>query len=333
MENLRNTPAGTGPFKLEEWEPGVEARYVRNEEYWRKGQPYLDSFIQRVFPDPEAMVAAYEAGTVDIVMYPSTQDFERLEGKAGNAGYKAYGCCEVNFNFNTANKPWDNKLVRQAINHAIDRQRLVDIGFQGNSFAICQPVRSGWAHNPTLDDKCKFDLDLAKSLLAQAGYSDGFDMEALVSSTVMPESTVLAQIMKDDLAKIGVNLKILDLEQTAYNNMGDKSLYKDMYIQIVGRTNKDPGSLHSLTVAFRPETNVAKFRNEEYESLVLKGLQTVDPEERKKIYQRLAEIVVDEVFSGVVAPRPELFLMNDKVRGFALSRDGILYTGQLWRAK
>ena len=127
-------------------------------------------------------------------------------------------------------------------------KRLVDIAFNGNSFPICQPIRKGWAHDPsiTVDEQCKFDLDLAKSLLSQAGYPNGFKMEALVSSEVMPESTILAQIMKEDLAKIGVELNILDLEQTAYNNTGDKSLYKDMYIQIVGRTNKDPGSLFFL---------------------------------------------------------------------------------------
>ena len=145
----------------------------------------------------------------------------------------------------------------------------------------------------------------------------------------MPESTILAQIMKDDLAQLGIDVEILDLEQTAYNNMGDKSQYKDMYIQIVGRTNKDPGSLYSLTVAFRPVTNVAQFRDEEYENLVFQGLRTVDLEERTRIYRRIAEIVVDQAFSLVVAPRPELYLMTPSVQGFALSRDGMLYTGEV----
>jgi peptide/nickel transport system substrate-binding protein len=334
-ENIRNTPAGTGPFQLAEWQQGLEARYVRNENYWQEGQPYLDEFVQRVFPDPQAMVAALEAGAIDIAMYPSVQDFERLEDSDSVVSYTAFGCCETNVNFNTANAPWDNVLVRQAMNHAIDRQRLVDIAFQGNSYPICQPIRSGWAHNPdiSVDDECAYDLELAASLLEEAGYGDGFAMQALVSSSVMPESSVLAQIMREDLATLGIEVEILDLEQTAYNNMGDTSQYQDMYIQVVGRTNKDPGSLYSLTVAFRPETNVAQYRDEEYEGLVFEGLRTVDLEERAEIYNRIAEIVVEQNFSLVVAPRPELYLMTPSIQGFALSRDGMLYSDQVWMSE
>ncbi len=330
-EDIYNTPAGTGPFKLQKWTPGYTSVYVRNEDYWKEGEPYLDEFVVRVFPDQQAMTAALEAGMVDIVMYPTVQDFDRLEVNPNFVAYLAYGCCETNINFNTQNEPWNDKRVRQAMNHAIDRQRLADIGFQGNTYPIVQPIRTGWAHNPdiTVDDEGKYDLDLAKQLLVEAGYADGFKMEALVSSSVMPESTILAQIMKNDLAKLNIEVEILDLEQTAYNNMGDKSLYKDMYIQVVGRTNKDPGSLFSLTVAFRPETNVAQFRDEEYERLVVEGLQTVNQEERVRIYHRLAEIVVDEAFSLVAVPRPELYLLSLKVDGFQLNRDGFLLSSFL----
>ncbi len=330
---LRNKPAGSGPFKLAEWVPGDHARYVRNPDYWRKDVPQLDEFVQQVFPDQQSMVAALEAGTIDIVMYPTVQDFLRLKDNKSYQAITAAGCCEVNINFNTKNKPWDNKLVRQAVNHAIDRARFTQVAFQGLSQPICQPVRSGWAHNPAVDDACKFDLTLAKSLLTQAGYPNGFKAEALVSTAVMPESPMLAQIMKEDLAKIGIDLSILDLEQTAYNNTGDNSLYKDIYIQIVGRTNKDPGTLFGATVAFRPLTNVAQFRNDEYENLLKQGSSTTDQAARQKIYYRIDEILLDQAFSLVAAPRVDLFLMKPNIQNFATSRDGLIYTGQLAQSK
>jgi peptide/nickel transport system substrate-binding protein len=330
-DKLKNTPAGTGPFKLESWDPGVEARYVRFNDYWQKDQPRLDGFVQKVFPDQQTMVAALEAGDIDIAMHPSVQDYGRLKSNPSYTAVSAVSCCEVNIDFNTAHKPWDNKLVRQAINHAIDRQRLADIAFNGDSFPICQPILKGWAHNPgiTTDNQCKFDLSLAKSLLAKAGYPNGFKMEAMVSSQSFPESSILAQIMKDDLAKIGIELNTVDLEQTAYDNAGNDSLYKDIYIQPVGRTNKDPSSLFGLTVAFRPKTNIALFHDKQYEDLILKGTETTDTNERQKIYWQLADVVVDEAFSLVAAPMPNLFLMKPSVKGFALSPDGALYTGQL----
>jgi len=325
-EKIHHTPAGTGPFKLKEWIPGYRVTYVRNKDYWRKGEPYLDEFVQQIYPDQQAMVAALEAGNADIVMYPTVQDFNRLKNNPNVVAYTAFGCCETNLNFNVKHKPWDDKRVRKAIDHAINRQRLVDIAFYGNSYPIVQPIRTGWGHNPnvTVEKYAKYDLELARKLLEEAGYADGFKMEALCSSSVMPESTILAQIMKEDLAKLNIDLEILDLEQTAYNNMGDKSLYKDIYIQIVGRTNKDPGSLYSLTVAYRPYTNVAQYRNEEYERLVKEGLETVDPERRRQIYWRLAEIVAEEAFSIVIAPRPEFYLLSRKVDNFKLTRDGFL---------
>lgn len=149
----------------------------------------------------------------------------------------------------------------------------------------------------------------------------------------MPESPMLAQIMKEDLAKIGIDLSILDLEQTAYNNTGDNSLYKDIYIQIVGRTNKDPGTLFGATVAFRPLTNVAQFRNDEYENLLKQGSSTTDQAARQKIYYRIDEILLDQAFSLVAAPRVDLFLMKPNIQNFATSRDGLIYTGQLAQSK
>jgi ABC-type transport system substrate-binding protein len=329
VATIKNQPAGTGPFRLAEWVPGDHARYVRNPDYWRKGEPCLDEIVQQVFSDQQAMVAALEAGTVDLVMFPTVQDFLRLKDNKSYVATAIPGFAEVNVNFNTKNKPWDNKLVRQAVNHAIDRERFIQVAFQGLGEPICQPVRSGWAHNPAVDDSCKFDLNLAKQLLVQAGYPDGFKAEALVSTAVMPESTTLATMMKEDLAKIGIDLSILDLEQTAYNNTGDNSLYKDIYIQGVGRTKKDPGVLFGATVAFRPVTNVAQFRNAEYESLQAQGNATTDPTARQKIYYRIAEILTDECFSLVLTPRMDLFLMKPQVQNFGVSRDTLVYTGQL----
>ena len=328
---IKNKGAGTGPFKFAEWSPGDKARFVRNENYWNKTEPYLDEVIIQAFPDQQSMATALQAGTVHVAETPTAQDFLRLKDNRNLQSINSRSAIVVNVNFNVENPNLANKYVRQAINHAIDRTRFSEIAYQGLTKPTCQPAPNGsWAFFPDLEDACKFDLGLAKSLLEKGGAAGGFEIEALVSTAASPESPVLAQIMRDDLEKIGIKLKITDLEPTAYRAMGDGAKFPGLYIQAYGRSTKDPGSVFGTTVPFRPQTNVARFRSDEYERLIADGASTLDQDKRKEIYRKLNQILLDEAFALSIAPRIDLFLFSAKLKNLELSTDGMPYLGRVW---
>ena len=125
--DAKTRAVGTGPFKLDEWVPGDHATLTRNPNYWQSGKPYLDSIQVPVFRDQTAMATALEAGQIHIARPPALTDLVRLKQDANYAvsinpqtgGYNVTG-------LNLTTPPFDNKLLRQALNYAIDRVRYAD---------------------------------------------------------------------------------------------------------------------------------------------------------------------------------------------------------------
>jgi peptide/nickel transport system substrate-binding protein len=125
-------PTGTGPFTFVDYVQGDHLTLTRNANYWDAPKPYLDQLQFRIFSDPQAMMTEFEAGTLDVALQPSLVDWVRTQK---GAKYQAL----INQNsgnymgaaFNTTQPPTDNKQVRQALQFALDRQRISDTVFQG----------------------------------------------------------------------------------------------------------------------------------------------------------------------------------------------------------
>src|SRR6266446_5783187 len=203
---------GTGAFKFVEWVPGDHFTLAKNPNYWESGRPYLDGVNISIFRDAQAMVAALESGTLDVADLVPIPDADRLRN---DSKYKLYQTHDLGQYFyaivNCGQAPTNNKLVRQALNYAIDRQRFTDTvmkGFTG------EPRALPWAKSSPAFDAAKnkayaFDLDKAKSLLAQSGLSNvEFDISWALAGYAA-EYEQLATIIQGDLATIGVktNLK------------------------------------------------------------------------------------------------------------------------------
>ncbi len=122
-ENTAAEPIGTGPFKFARWARGDRVEMVRNEAYWNPKLPYLDKVTFRFIKDPSAQVAALKAGDVDIIGWVMAPEIalgisrdKRFKVLAGSS------TSEVIMSTNNKAAPFDNKLVRQAMAHAIDRK-------------------------------------------------------------------------------------------------------------------------------------------------------------------------------------------------------------------
>lgn len=327
VDTLEREGHGTGPFEFVEFIPGDHITFKRNENYWGP-KAYLDAIEISIIGDAQAVAANLEAGAADLVGV-TLQDFQRLKD---NPVYKTLkqvgGGGIINVWINTKREPFDDKLVRQAINYAIDRQRFVDTIIMGESKPLHQPMADyHWAHFPELESNFPFDLDKAKALLEDAGLGDGFETTINASGDT---SIGLAEIMQSDLAKIGVNVEIVAMDGGTWAQASDKGEF-DINMHSYGRNNADPTLLFKGTVAWRPELNPTGFDDPEYSELIEAQAAVVDREERKPLVKQLIEYTQDQSFVVPVCGGVTAYVYDARIEGFEVIPVGtVTYAEKIW---
>jgi peptide/nickel transport system substrate-binding protein/oligopeptide transport system substrate-binding protein len=205
-------PVGTGAFKLTEWTLGQRLVFERNPDYWRKGIPHLDKITFEIGQEPIVALLRLQKGEIDIpgdgippakfqeVMNDPEQKARVVVGGQLHTGYVT---------MNTQMKPFDNVKVRQAVNMAINKDRIVQL-INNRAVPANQPLPPSM---PGYDKEFKgyaYDVAKAKQLLADAGFADGFETE-LYAMNADPNPRI-AQAIQQDLAAVGIKagLKVLD---------------------------------------------------------------------------------------------------------------------------
>ena len=192
--DVKTKAVGTGPFTFQEWVQGDHVTYGKNKNYWQSGVPYFDGITLAFAKDQQAMVAQYEAGAADFVLAPPLRDYIRLTADSQNQGLElpnpaAFWMLQPN----STRPPMDDKRVRQALNYALNRQRMIDTVLLGTTKAqdLPWPTQSP-ASQPEKNGLITYDLDKARSLLQQAGATN-WTLDLLYSA-VSQEGAGFAQI-------------------------------------------------------------------------------------------------------------------------------------------
>jgi peptide/nickel transport system substrate-binding protein len=321
---------GLGPFMLQEWAQGDHISMVKNKNYWHAALPYLDGITFSVLKDAQAMTAQLEAGAQDLVLNATTQDFVRLKASSGYvAGTNPISGQYYCIGFNTGNQPFDNKVVRQAVNYAINRQRFTDTVLQG----IQKPKSLVWAPASQAYDEARtnffgFDLDKARSLLAQAGVSN-MTMELIVSNAY-PGHPEFAQLLQSDLQMIGVTLNIKQVDAAgmlaALN--AKPPTYTGMYVFSSGRSQLYPGTTLAVTAPFSPAGNIEGFSDPTYSQLVDQINAEADADKRKQELTRVNDLLLDEAFTSAISSADNNWVSNNHVHGIVnTAHIGLDYSG------
>ena len=216
-EWAKNNPVGTGPFKLSEWKGDVGAEFVKNEDYWKEGLPYLDGIDWNLIQDINTATTSLRSGEVDLLslitplqlkMLDADGSFERETNKNG-IGVTSVGVIPSSAN---TDSPFNDVKVRQALCHAIDRESLVNaLGFGYSQTTNQWAAPAAKTYNPDVEGY-PYNPEKAKELLAEAGYPDGFDtvIYAYAGDDYHP---AVAQMLE----KVGIRAK-LDLVDFAKLN-------------------------------------------------------------------------------------------------------------------
>ena len=323
--NAKTKLGGTGPYKLVEWIPGDHLTFAKNTNYWEKGIPYIDNFRVNIFRDQQAMVAALEAGTIQVADLIAIPDAVRLKT---NPKYKIYENHSIGQFFyvaaNASAAPTDNKMLRQAINYAINRQRFADTvlkGFAGG------PINLPWAPSSPAFDAAKnktyaYDLAKAKSLVQASGLKNiEFDI-AWATAGYAAEYQSLAQILQADLQTIGVKTNLRPMDPASFFAAGTvtpaapKPKYNGLRISAGAFAQLyEAASEFVISPTFGYNVNASGYYDPNFKKLAVEASGEPDAAKRKVLYGQINDMLLDASYAMPITAYTNIDGMLANVHG------------------
>jgi peptide/nickel transport system substrate-binding protein len=330
--DAKTKAVGTGPFLLAEWVPGDHATLTKNPNYWQTGKPYLDSIQIPVFRDQTAMVTALEAGQIHVARPPALTDLVRLKQDSNyvvslNPQTGSYNVTGLNLTM----PPFDNKLLRQALNYAIDRTRYAETIAGGlvQSSPLPWPSYSP-AYEPAKQGAYAFDLDKARSLLQQSGLTvPEFDYVVQAGS----EADGFGQIYQADLAKIGLKMNLKDMDSATWVDQVNHRKWFGVYWAGVTYVHLSPSTALTNGKAFNPQLNNSAFTSDAYVQLINDAATEQDVAKQRALYSQMNDLLLDESFVAFVAPSTaSSYIASNHVQGIAWTAHESPWYTETWLA-
>lgn len=303
-ENLQ--PVGTGSFKLAEYKVNDTIRLVRNENYFKAGLPYLDEVVFRVIPEQNTQLLALEQGEVDFIWGVPGPEVERLSQDPNiqlfnvNSG-PGGGFCNMTVTFNLERKVFQNLAVRQAIAHAINRQQILEQVIFGQGRVATGPINSQmtFAYTPAVT-QYEYSVEKANELLDSAGLAkDAQGNRFTITLLHFPTFNKYAEVMKANLADVGINLESVPLERAAFlTQVFEQRDFDTNLISYCNNTDPTIGVSRvyvSTNIGNIPFSNGATYRNPKVDELFDQAAQEPDLTKRGELYAEVQKILVDEL--------------------------------------
>ena len=296
--NLQKVAVGTGPFKLVEHVPGDFARFVRHDQYYEAGLPYLDGFTIKVIKDESSRLAALRKGTVDLTWIKAVEieDLARREKALVSADTPE--ARHLYIWLNTKEPPFNNVKLRQAFAGALNRQEIIDTVLlgRGKLTTAIPPATVPYVLSATDTAALPFyrqDLELVKRLLREAGHPNGFEF-TYKTSPHSPDYVPAAQVIQRQLLKAGITMKIEQMEWGALlKNYRERTNFQAMAFARIWYP--DPEGYTWDTLHSKGAVNAGHYANPESDRLLELQSATTDPAKRVAIWGDLQRLWAQDV--------------------------------------
>lgn len=338
-QDLDQFPIGTGPFAFVSYVKDNLIRYVAHPDYWDKNsykgkkENRIDKLIFAITPDQSVRYQKLKAGECHFVTLPSIVDLDDMRANKNvqvlsqeglNVGYLA---------MNTTKKPFDNVLVRKAVNHALNRKLYLDAIYHGTGIVASNPVPPAlWSYDKNLKDY-DYNPEKARALLKEANLPNGFETEMItlpVTRPYNPDGKKMGELMQADLAKVGIKVKLVTYDWPTFlkkSRSGEQQM-----IQFGWTGNNDPDTfLNDLLscVSVESGNNTARWCNEKFNDLVLQARRITNQKKRTELYQKAQRIFKEEAPWVTIAHAKVFRVMDKNVSNFKIDPFGYDYFDQI----
>jgi len=317
--HLKTADAGTGPFKLAEFIPDVSVKLQRFDDYFEKGFPYLDGVTISFKTDEAPRLAALRAGQVDLTFFKDPNNVTPIRNNPDLVILEQPSQVRVVLILNNGFPPFDNPKVRQAFSYAINRKEVIEAAYGGKGYltGVIPPGEKLWAIPATPENYPSYahSIERAKQLMTEAGVKTPIKVK-VNTPTMFPESLPVAQLLREQLKAIGVDLEINVMEWVAYQAAERKREFQAQVGGFSGRADPDVyiyGEFHSKALG-----NVARLNSPRVDQLAEEGRRTTDMARRRQIYAEAQKAVVNEAAFLFLAVGTDYEVLSKRVKGFRL---------------
>lgn len=232
-------PVGTGAFVMSEFVQDSHITYVRNDNYWREGEPYLDSITVQFITDTTTQLAAFQQGELDVLRNPNSAGITQLKDKYENVASAApdlAGITYMMFCSAQEDSPFSDLNVRLAVMHAVDWNDMAEGIYDGLGAATpLFAVPGAWSYDEEVEIY-SYDPELSKQLLTEAGYANGFNTTITINSENAANETC-ATILQAYLSMVGINAEVKKLTNADFNAQKAEGTY-DLGIMVNNGSSK-----------------------------------------------------------------------------------------------
>ncbi|HEU4638476.1 MAG TPA: ABC transporter substrate-binding protein, partial [Candidatus Binatia bacterium] len=302
-DQLYQNPIGTGPYKFVSYQRGGNMVFTRNDDYWG-GKAAIKEVVFRKVTEEAARLAALESGQADFINNVPVHEVARFQKHPRVKIDKLEGLRMFLLAMNVAHKPFDNKLVRQAVNYSVDAPAIVKNIFDGIGYPLNGPVGSNVIGADPKHKRYPYDPKKARELLAEAGYKDGCDVQLYYSPGRYPKDREVCQVVAAQMVKGGFRVELISQEWALFwdktgVNGGRLPFY---YIGRGSLTDADTLYDQYFRTGTTKRTN---YSNPELDKIIIEQQKTADPKKRVALLQQAGKIIMEE------APMVPLYNLAD----------------------
>ncbi len=285
-------PVGTGPYRFVSWQRDGNLVMTRNDNYWGTKAAVKEIVTRRVKEDA-GRVAGLLSGQGDVANNVPVEELSRFDNNPRVRGEKVEGVRMYFLAMNVAHKPFDNKLVRQAINYAVDPAVIIKHIYEGNGYVMNGPMGSNVIGFDPKMKRYPLDPKKAKELLDKAGFPQGLEIKLYFSPDRYPKAKEVCQVIADQLAKAGIKTELVSQEFVIFwgkdgVNGGKLPFY------YVGRPAADADTVYDQYYR-SGVTRRIQYKNPEFDKLIDEEQRTGDPKKRVAILQQAGRILMEDV--------------------------------------
>lgn len=327
--DLYEHPVGTGPFIFKSWEHGKSIVLIRNDRYW-KGSVKLEEVEFKVIPSSKDRLEELRQGYVHIADHLSPEDVADIKYDPNlylylrpsfNVGYLA---------MNNEKAPFNTREVRLAINHAIDKEKLINDVFDN----LAKPANTYippflWGYNENLEPY-EYSPDKARQLLAEAGFPNGFKTTLWVMDAArdyFPKPWETAEFIRENLKKVNIDAEIKVFNMNEYLTRLHNGEHELALIGWTGDYTDPDNFLYTLLASENAKLGLAGnysfYRSKEVDQLLAQARQTTNMVFRRSLYRSLQEIVNYDAPSVPLVHTMPVLASRLSVKGYTPQMAGV----------
>ncbi|BDE05601.1 ABC transporter substrate-binding protein [Vulcanimicrobium alpinum] len=307
-------PIGTGPYVLREWKRDDLTAFDANPHWWG-GKPKVEHVIFKPIPEAAARVAALRTGATDVITNVPPQYQIQLTGGTNTKLVSTRSLRQLFIAFNTLQPgPQQNKLVRQAINYAVDVPAIVKNVLGGRGYEIASPIPPNYfGYDPSVP-AYPHDLAKAKALLAKAGFPDGKGIALTVNAPIgrYNRDREVAEAVAGQLQAAGITATVRPQEWVTYSDQVNRRALTPLYELGWNQPSADADGI--ITALFTSNAPLSCYANPEIDKLADQARGELDVAKRKALYKRIATILHEDAPWIVLFEYEDLYATSKRVQ-------------------